>query len=192
MDERVPPPRKKCKRYNIPWHAHYLTFSCFRRQPFFSGKHAPLWFLEALEVARRLERFHLWSYVVMPEHAHLLIWPGEDYSISRILWRLKKPVADRAIEFVKARHPDFLRRMEHRTAGGRIAHSFWQAGGGYDRNLWTAKEIREKIRYIHENPVRRGLVEDARHWPWSSCRAWLDGVDEPLRIDKESIPVLVE
>ena len=192
MDERVPPPRKKCKRYNTPWHAHYLTFSCLRRQPFFSGNQAPLWFLEAVEEARRLEGFLLWSFVVMPEHAHLLIRPGEDYSISRILWRIKKPLADRAIEFVKANRPAFLRRMERRSAAGRITHSFWQAGGGYDRNLWTAKEIREKIHYIHENPVRRGLVEDARKWAWSSCRAWLDGVDEPLRIDKESIPVLVE
>ena len=73
---------------------------------------------------------------------------------------------------------------------GRRAYRFWQRGGGYDRNIFTAVEAHEKLAYMHNNPVRKGLVEVAADWPWSSCRAWESGIDEPLPIDRESFPVL--
>ena len=54
----------------------------------------------------------------------------------------------------------------------------------------TPKDTHEKIRYIHRNPVRRGLVTDAEAWLWSSCRAHFRGVDEPIPLDREFIPVV--
>jgi hypothetical protein len=45
---------------------------------------------------------------------------------------------------------------------------------------------------MHENPVRRGLVAKAGDWLWSSARAWAEGVDEPLRIDREGMPICVQ
>ena len=182
--------RKRCKRYNDPWHAHYLTFSCFKRQPLFSGSLAPRWFLEALDAARNIEKFDLWAYVIMPEHVHLVIWPGQEYSISRILWRIKKPFTDRILERVRAHHPRFLDRLQHLKPSGEVSHHFWQPGGGYDRNLWTTRSIHEKIRYVHENPVRRNLATRAEQWPWSSSRAWILGADEPLALDRGSVPIL--
>jgi hypothetical protein len=62
---------------------------------------------------------------------------------------------------------------------GRQLHWFRQRGGGDDRNLWSAMEIREKIGYIHDNPVRRGLVSQAEDRTWSSFRAWETGEDDP-------------
>ena len=73
-------------------------------------------------------------------------------------------------------------------SSGRSTSRFWQPGGGYDRNIWTAQELHEKIRYIHNNPVRRGLVEQAQQWRWSSYRAWEEGVDTPIAIDRETLP----
>ena len=63
---------------------------------------------------------------------------------------------------------------------GRHSLRFWQRGGGYDRNLWSAREIRRKIDYIHANPVRHGLVARPEDRPWSSWRAWRAGTDEPV------------
>ena len=191
MMDPAPRPRKLCKRYNTPWQAHYLTFSCLRRQPFFRGRRTPVWFLESLDTARRKEAFDLWAFVIMPEHVHLLIAPGGDYDIGRILSRIKGPMSHRALSFIRANHPDFLPKMTQTRPSGKTAQRFWQPGGGYDRNLWTGREIHEKIHYIHANPVRRGLVERAEDWHWSSGRAWAEGVDEPLRIDRGSVPPLV-
>jgi putative transposase len=56
--------------------------------------------------------------------------------------------------------------------------------------LRTARDIHEKIRCVHENPVRRGLVKRAADWPWSSALAWETGGDEPLGIDRHSVPPL--
>ena len=181
--------RKTCRRYNEPWHAHFLTFSCLRRQRFFSGNQAPLWFLESLQAARRKEDFDLWAYVIMPEHAHLVICPNGEYSISKILSRIKWPVARRAVQMVRRDHPEFLPKMAQ-TKAGKVVYRFWQEGGGYDRNLWTAKEIHEKVAYVHNNPVGRGLVQKPEDWPWSSYRAWEFGSAEPVPIDAGTVPVI--
>jgi hypothetical protein len=71
------PHRKACKRYNTPGHAHALTFSCFRRQAFLSKDQSRQWLIEAIDRARQKLHFHVWAYVIMPEHAHLLVWPTE-------------------------------------------------------------------------------------------------------------------
>jgi putative transposase len=78
--------------------------------------------------------------------------------------------------------------MADAQPNGLVRYRFWQRGGGYDRNIWSLGEVLEKVRYIHENPLRRGLVDRPEQWPWSSWRAWECGVDEPLPIDRHSLP----
>jgi hypothetical protein len=51
-------------------------------------------------------------------------------------------------------------------------------------------DVYEKIEYVHANPVRRGLVSKAEDWPWSNCRAWQSGADEPISLDHNSLPPL--
>ncbi len=182
--------RKKCKRYDVPGQAHSLTFSCFRRQPFFRGQRTPAWFCEVIDAARRKEPFDLWAWVIMPEHVHLVLRPHPGSHISRILRFLKRPLTDRVIVWVRAHAPGLLPRMAERHADGTISYHFWQPGGGYDRNLRSEADVREKIDYIHHNPVRRRLVEHPRDWPWSSWRAWHEGADTPLRMDRETMPPL--
>jgi len=65
------------KRYDVPGHAHYLTFSCWRNQAFLGRDRARWWLLEAIDKARRWHPFDLWAWVIMPEHAHLMILPAE-------------------------------------------------------------------------------------------------------------------
>ena len=185
-----PPHRKQCKRWDIPWDAHFLTFSCFQRRPFFLGKQSPQWFLEALDVTRRRRPFRLWGYVVMPEHVHLLILPLEGVKISEILRQIKQPVSRRVIKWVQRNSPAFLERMAERRPGGKVTLRFWQPGGGYDRNMRSTRDVHEKLEYLHWNPVARDLVERPGDWPWSSWRAWAEGVDEPIAIDRESFPLL--
>src|SRR5436190_2171777 len=127
--------RKTCKRFNEPGHAHALTFSCFGRQPFLSKDRSCNWLIEAINKARDLHAFHVWAYVVMPEHAHFLIWPTKRYDISDILNSIKQSVAKKALMFVRREAPDFLGFMEDRQPNGKVHHRFWQRGGGYDRNV---------------------------------------------------------
>jgi putative transposase len=182
--------RKRLRRYDVPGHAHYLTFSCYRQQALLGLDVPRRYFLEALAGARSKVAFHLWAYVVMPEHVHLLVWPLGETKVSNILRHVKLPVAKRARLLALGGCTDLLAVMGVARSDGRQALRFWQRGGGYDRNLWSPEEVREKIDYIHANPVRRGLVARPADWPWSSWRAWHEGLDDPLAIDRETVPAV--
>jgi len=162
--------RKTCKRENIPGHAHSLTFSCFRGKPFLSRDRSRQWFVKSLSAARDAHAFDIWAYVIMPEHVHLLIFPRNDeYSIADILGDIKRPVAQKALRFVRETAPSFLETMRDEQPNGIVRHRFWQRGGGFDRNLVEPSIIHSTIDYIHANPVRRGLVESPDDWQWSSA-----------------------
>jgi len=65
-------------------------------------------------------------------------------------------------------------------------YRYWQAGGGFDRNLRGGGDLEEKIKYIHHNPVKRGLVERETDWAWSSARWYAEMTDGELAIDRVS------
>ncbi|MCG3128099.1 MAG: hypothetical protein CHACPFDD_02974 [Phycisphaerae bacterium] len=169
--------------------ARFLTFSCFRRQALLSKDRARGWFVDALDRSRRTHGFHLWAWVIMPEHVHLLLWPGlEPAQLAHILYTLKKSVSNRALAFVRSKAPEFLPALTNVDRHGTVTHRFWQRGGGYDRSECSADEIWEKIDYIHANPVRRGLCAHPTDWAWSSARAYATRSGQPLSIDFESLP----
>jgi len=181
--------RKTCRRFNDAGHAHELTFSCFKRQPLLDKNRSRLWMIDAIARARELHRFHLWAYVIMPEHVHLLLWPTRDnYSISEILKSLKQSVSRKAILFLRHSAPRYLGRLEDRQPNGTVSHRFWQRGGGYDRNLTEATTVWATIDYLHANPVRRGLCERPIDWEWSSAREYNAPGSGRLTIDQESLP----
>ncbi|QDV38862.1 REP-associated tyrosine transposase [Tautonia plasticadhaerens] len=181
---RTPIHRKRCRRDDEPGHAHALTFSCSRRLPLLSRDRTRRWLVEAIEEARSRACFDLWAYVIMPEHAHLLLWPGEPTDrVSEILWRIKRPVGRRAIAFLEREAPDWLTRLTVMHGDGTSERRFWQAGGGYDRNLVDPKTALRVVESIHRNPVRRGLVGRPEDWEWSSARWYAGFRPVPLEID---------
>src|SRR5262245_47218120 len=159
---------------NDPGHAHELTFTCFNRYRFLSAERTCLWFAEAIDQARRKLDFSVWAYVFMPDHAHLLVCPRQpEYEVSSVLKAIKEPVGRRAIAYLGQAAPEWLERVEVRR-GNRVEYRFWQAGGGFDRNVVNARTLAQVIDYIHHNPVRKGLVAAPADWKWSSA-GWLEG-----------------
>jgi putative transposase len=189
----MPTEFKRCKRFNEIGHAHELTFSCFRRQPFLAGERARVWLADAIDLARERHSFHVWAYVVMPEHAHFLIWPtGESYNISKTLATIRLPVVRRAVAHVRKYAPSFLSRMRDAQPNGKVHYRFWQRGGGYDRNSFEPTTIWKQIEYIHFNPVRRGLCEKAEQWFYSSAGDYAGLRQGPISIDFSSLPRTIE
>jgi putative transposase len=181
-------PRKRCKRYNVPWQAHELTFSCYRRRAFLLKDRTRGWLADAVRMGLDRHAMDLWAYVFMPEHAHLLVWPTrKEYSISNFLETVKKSVAGRAIHYLKCDEPDGLKYVA--TGNSSRPYRFWQPGGGYDRNMVSRSVLLRCVEYIHNNPVRRGLVESPLDWIWSSARQWESGEDGPLKINRGSFPL---
>jgi len=181
------PHHKQCRRYNFAGNAHELTFRCFLGRPFLSKDRTRGYLLEAIATAKHKHAFDLWAYVFMPEHVHLLIYPRETtYSIAAILQAIKQPVARRALIYLREHNPEGLAWLATGQKG--MPYRFWQAGGGYDRNMTSVEAVVNAAKYIHENPVRRGLVASAGDWAYSSARAWKTGESGLLPIDFDSFP----
>jgi putative transposase len=141
--------------------------------------------LETLERVRRRYRLAVLGYVVMPEHVHLLVTEPQRATLSTAIQALK-------LGFVCSLVP--MSRKTGETwgtpfSGTPIPNHFWQARF-YDFNVWTERKRIEKLRYIHRNPVTRGLVASPEQWHWSSFRWYWCGEKGPVKINDTDILVM--
>ncbi len=142
-------------------------------------------FVETLAKVRDVHGFKLLAWVVMPEHVHLLIWPKLPESSAPVVLRsLKQPVSQRVVARWKELDASILKKI---TDSQGIVR-FWQRGGGFDRNVRDENEYAEVIKYIHGNPVKRGLVEKSTDWKWSSARWYCGDKDGELPMDRVERP----
>jgi len=155
---------------------HFLTFSCYQRQPLFNTTARRDLFLQILERMRRRYRFVVSGYVVMPEHVHLLVSEPQRATSSIAIQALKLGMV-RSLEGGSI-GPMSRKRNETwgtpSVKGDKKSSRFWQARF-YDFNVWTENKRIEKLRYIHRNPVARGLVASPEQWRWSSFRWYRSG-----------------
>lgn len=181
---------KTLRRYNTPGDAHFLTFSCFERQQFLRSERPLSWLSDSLSKACEVHCCFLWAYVFMPEHVHLLIKPEHaEYRISDFLVSLKKSVSNKALNYLKSagKPAPAWEPFWDLQKDGRKVFRFWQRGGGYDRNLHSIDEIREKVIYMHNNPVIRGLCETPELWRWSSAEFYATGKAGPIPVTRPDI-----
>jgi putative transposase len=170
---------------------HFLTFSCYKRRPYFKSAERYDLFLQILERVRRRYRLVVLGYVVMPEHVHLLVSEPQRGTLSTAIQALKLGVV-RSLEGGTIGPMSRQRRETWGTPsvdGAKTPNHFWQARF-YDFNVWTEKKRIEKLRYIHFNPVARGLVASPEQWRWSSFRWYSSGEAGPVRINDTNILVM--
>lgn len=139
------------KRFQHGGDLHFVTFSCYQRRPYLISGAARGQFEDVLEKTRNRFHFYILGYVVMPEHVHLLLSEPEILDLAAVFHALKLSMS---------------KSSEQRP--------FWQARY-YDFNVFSARKHIEKLRYIHRNPVRRGLVKEPQEWKWSSFRHYAFG-----------------
>ena len=152
--------RKRRRFINDPAHVHEFTFSCYHRLPLLAKDRTRAWFLDSLRALRQRKSVSVLAYVIMPEHAHVLLVPSPDpLAMEMVSKFLKQSVARRALHWLRVHDPVWLKKhLQGENAGGRFRYHFWQPGGGYDRNLDRFKTIEAAVDYIHNNPVRRKLA----------------------------------
>ena len=121
-------------------------------------------FVKILGEVRARHRFRMLVYVVMPEHVHLLIDESAAAAPAKVIQVLKQRVSRRLRGKRRAAQGQFALRFP----GDPGAHRrFWQRRY-YDFNVYSEKKLREKLDYMHGNPVKRRLVCHPGDWPWSS------------------------
>ncbi len=148
------------KRYQNEGHLHFLTFSTHGRAPILPDHF--LTFEHSLEQTRRRYRLDVHGFVLMPEHVHLLVSEPATDPLSKAIQALKLSVSKQA-----------------------PTQPFWQTRY-YDFNVFSREKRLEKLLYMHQNPVTRGLVLEPQHWLHSSCRHYLSG--EPHAVVRPPLP----
>ena len=152
------------KRYQQARCLHFITFSCYRREPLLATAQARDTFEAELERVRRWYGFFVSGYVVMPEHVHLLVSEPERKQLSVAIQMLKQIVSRK------------LRRPGERQ--------FWQTRY-YDFPVSSEKKRVEKLHYMHLNPVKRDLVERPDDWKWSSFLHIATGAEGTVEIESQ-------
>ena len=156
-------------RYQQSQQSHFVTFSCYRRLSLLDSPAMRNLVIRALEQTRRRFSFRVYGFAVMPEHVHLLVSEPDRALLANAIQSLKIAVARRSAadrELDGERAPLWYKRY-------------------YDRNVRSYSDFQEKLRYIHCNPVKGGLVDDAEDWPWSSSRHYATGEDCGVEIESE-------
>jgi putative transposase len=166
--------RKLVKHYHEPGDLHELTFSCYHRLPLLTNDRWRQELARCIDSAGQETDIELVAFVFMPEHVHLLVAPTDcEPTISQYLALIKQPFSTWVKEQLINAQSSLIDRLTVRERPGKTCFRFWQEGPGYDRNLNTSASIEAAIDYIHQNPVRRGLVKRAVDWKWSSASWYL-------------------
>ncbi len=173
---------RNLKRYYRLGYLHFYTFICYQRLPLLGSKRRRDLVLRALEATREKYKLLLLGYVVMPEHVHLLVSEPERQTLSTAIKALKQGVSRRVLRRLRA-----AGRQADLFSDNFPLPRFWQARF-YDFNVWSAKKRIEKLRYMHRNPVKRGLVTSPELWRWSSFRHYAYGEPGPVAVNAMITP----
>jgi REP element-mobilizing transposase RayT len=135
-------------------------------------------------------RVHAW--VLMTNHAHLII-STESEKMEHILRDLKKFTAKAIVTEIRENGMEsrdwLLRTFEYegKRNSNNVEIQFWQHNN-HPIELWNDMMLKQKFKYIHENPVRAGFVASPEHWLYSSAVDYAGGIGF-VKIEKVLDPI---
>ena len=160
-------------RYIItePDKPHFLTCTIMEWLPVFSHPEAVSILLDSWRYQREHQGLRLYGYVVMENHIHFI---AQAERLDKCLSSFKSFTARRIIDYLEESTAEYLLK---RLRFSKLAHKhdreyqFWQEGS-HAELLFSDDMMREKLEYIHANPVKRGYVDTAEQWRYSSARSY--------------------
>jgi len=166
---------------------YYLTSIAKDRLPVFQTDKIKQIVCNALDEARNSANILLFAYVIMPDHTHLITDGAK--AISDVLRYTNGITAKRVIDYLKENNfNDSLLKLRQETKSRNYKHSVFEHHPNAF-SIFSEAVFMQKVNYIHQNPVRAGLVERAEDYEFSSARIWRRNPkdDEPLKVDINKI-----
>ena len=150
---------------------HYVTFSTYGRRSLLSTPLARQIVISILGRLVREGKVRVSGFVIMTDHVHAILRFDDDTDLPGVLQMWKSMSAHQLRKRYEKTMPDIIDHLRaHRS--GREVVCFWQRRY-YDFNISTRKKLHEKLTYMHENPVRKGIVKSAAEYKWSSALWYL-------------------
>ena len=167
--------------------ALYVTSVTFQRLPVFRTSELKEVVCKALAEARESAKFLLFAYVIMPDHLHAIV--DSSSKPSKILQYINGISSKRVIDYLKVNgYEKSLAKLRHQEWERKYVHSLWDHHP--NAKVLTHEEVFiQKVNYLHQNPVRAGLVSQPEEYRWSSARIWArrPKEDEPLLVDIDKL-----
>jgi putative transposase len=164
---------------------HYVTLVTYNRVSIFKSEKACEILVDVLGEVRQRFPYKLIGYVLMPDHVHAII-NIRTANISQWLHKVRGNSARRILTWLREEgHLQSLNKLALSSPQKRKhTHAVWQKDPSVI-DLWSPKFIRQKLNYLHLNPVRAGLCEHPVEWKWSSYRAYLPHKEGevPIEVD---------
>jgi len=176
-------------RIYSPGELQFIASSTYRRTQVFRSRRFCEFFVQRLEEVRQKLGYLLIGWVLMPEHFHLLLKPQPAETTPRVVKELKEETAKRILKvlrenlgfpwcrkiFSRLSLPPTVHDESHFRLWNRRFHPF---------DVYSEEKRLEKLNYMHNNPVKRGLVNSPGDWPWSSWRYYYLQDSSVLRMDR--------
>jgi len=153
--------------YDREGHAHYVTFSCYKRHRLLDAYKAKQIVIEVLNSELVKSNGKCAGLVVMPDHVHAVLWFSESDQLSKFMKQWKQRSSVKIKKLMKNDLPNYFSTTSEQDP-------VWQPRY-YSFNIFSMNKLQEKISYMHENPVRAGLVAHPGDWAFSSAAFYLSG-----------------
>ena len=167
--------------------AYYLTAVAHHRLPIFRSDALKQILCDAYAEARRNHGILILAYVMMLDHVHLLI--RSEKEMSEAIRLVNGISARRVIQYLKkGGYETSLLKLRGEVRDRNHKHSVWQHHPD-SLEIYGEDTFRQKLQYIHQNPVRAEFVTKAEDYRYSSARQWAGRPceGEPLLTDHDRI-----
>jgi len=153
---------------------HFLTCTVVEWLPVFTRKESVQIVLDSWHYQQQHDGLRLYGFVILENHLHAV---AQADNLPAVWAQFKSFTAGRLIELLEERGAEaLLKRMRFARKAHRSdrEHQFWQEGS-HPQVIVDEAMLRQKLDYIHRNPVERGYVDEPEHWRWSSARCYAGG-----------------
>ena len=149
---------------------YFLTCTVLQWLPLFAQPANVQILLDSLRFLQNEDRLVLYGYVILENHCHLLAAGSE---LGKAIASFKSFTAGQIVKRLQERHSPVLELLAFHKVRHKVdrKHQVWQEGS-HPEQIQGDAMMRQKLEYIHNNPVARGYVDDALHWRYSSARTY--------------------
>jgi REP element-mobilizing transposase RayT len=162
--------------------AHFITATIVAWLPIFTKASRCDIIVESFAYCRAHKGLKVYAWVILDNHVHAIVSAPD---LSQALADFKRHTARRLLETLQAESCESLLNQLHYYRAKHKAESAYQVWqeGSHPQACLSDAILEQKLEYLHNNPVKRGLVASPEHWRYSSAHEWLPGAVVDFKCD---------
>ncbi|MEX0722722.1 MAG: transposase [Gracilimonas sp.] len=163
--------RSRYKQHET-WYPYLLTSSFVHGLPLFAKPEIAIFFIESLKYHQSQSNLKVYAWCIMENYFHLI---AEHEDLKNCMQSIKSYTAKQILDFLQLKNNHlYLKQLAFSRKRGKRESTYqvWQEGY-HPKQISTDTMLKQKVDYVHYNPVKRGYVERAEDWRYSSARDYM-------------------